>query len=242
VAQGYFKVHRQLFDNPIWTEEPFTRGQAWIDLLGKANHKDNWMFVRGIKVDILRGETCRAEDSLAKDWKWSRGKVRRFLKLLETESMIERKQDNRIGIISICNYSAYQDTEKVNGTTNSTIESRQKADKQYPNKNVNNVKKKRIHSYSNEFEEVFNIYPKRNGLKQGKKPAADLFEKLPLEDKRVCYRGVVNYSSFLKTTDQAAMDIERFIKKRFFEDYQEKVTSQKQQSPTMTAIPGSVYV
>lgn len=79
--------------------------------------------------------------------------------------------------------------------------------------------------YSNEFEEVWKITPKRNGVKQGKKPASILFEKLTIEDKRKVYKGLQNYSKFLKlpSTTQDAMDLERFIKNGFFDDYQEEV-------------------
>ena len=36
---GYIKLHRSLMDNPLWTEKPFSRGQAWVDLLMLANRK-----------------------------------------------------------------------------------------------------------------------------------------------------------------------------------------------------------
>lgn len=117
---GYFKVHRSLFDNPLWTSEPFTKAQAWIDLFGKANHDDGFFFKRGIKIDVKRGQTGRSELTLSKDWKWSRGKVRRFLKWLEINEMIERKQDNKTTIITICNYDRFQPLKNQDGTTNST--------------------------------------------------------------------------------------------------------------------------
>lgn len=165
MSHGFFKVHRQLFDNPIWGGEPFTRGQAWIDLLGKVNYNDGWLFVRGVKVDIKRGETCRSEDSLAKDWQWSRGKVRRFLSLLESEEMITRKQYNRIGIISICNYNRFQDSEYTNdttdGTTNDTTDGQQTVqqtdDKQYSIKeNKKNKKNKNKEKENSAFSEDSN--------------------------------------------------------------------------------------
>ena len=35
--KGYVKIHRELLEHPIWTSEKFTRGQAWADLILKAN-------------------------------------------------------------------------------------------------------------------------------------------------------------------------------------------------------------
>jgi hypothetical protein len=39
--EGYCKLNRKLFDNELWLLEPFTKGQAWVDLFANANFKDN---------------------------------------------------------------------------------------------------------------------------------------------------------------------------------------------------------
>ena len=33
MSKGWIKLHRSMFDNDLWTAEPFTKGQAWIDLI-----------------------------------------------------------------------------------------------------------------------------------------------------------------------------------------------------------------
>ena len=38
--QGWIKLHRTLQDNKLWYSEPLTKGQAWVDLILLANHKD----------------------------------------------------------------------------------------------------------------------------------------------------------------------------------------------------------
>lgn len=133
MSVGYFKVNRKLFDNELWLKEPFTRGQAWIDLIGLANHKEGYILVRGIKVELKRGDVGWSVLNLAKRWKWSRGKVNRFLKLLKTEEQIVIKQDNKTDIklstvISLKNYDKYQSNEQENRqqtdnkrTTNDTL-------------------------------------------------------------------------------------------------------------------------
>ena len=65
---GWVMIHRQLGDNPLWLSEPFTRGQAWVDLIMLANHKPTMIFKRGIQVNIQRGEVAWAEQKLAKRW------------------------------------------------------------------------------------------------------------------------------------------------------------------------------
>ncbi len=136
---GYYTVHRSIFDNFLWADKPFSKGQAWIDLFGKANFKDNEIYIRGIPVLIKRGQTGRSELTLAEDWGWSRGKVRRFLSMLKARGMIDTKQDNKTTITTICNYEEYQfkikedDTpnEPANDTPDSTPNGHQTDTKRY---------------------------------------------------------------------------------------------------------------
>jgi hypothetical protein len=115
-SKNYFVCNRSLFKNPMWYAEPFTKGQAWVDLFGNANHADGWFEKSGQRIYIKRGQTGRSIESLARDWKWSRNKVKRFLKRLEKEKMIDRVSDTNLNhltnhlttIITICNYDKYQ--------------------------------------------------------------------------------------------------------------------------------------
>lgn len=84
--------------------------------------------------------------------------------------------------------------------------------------------KEKKHTYSEAFEECWKIVPKRNGVKEGKKPSSILFEKLDYEEKRKCYRGLRNYAEVCNKTDKKPKDFERFIKHEIYNDYQEKVT------------------
>ncbi|MBT6584839.1 MAG: hypothetical protein HON77_11095, partial [Gammaproteobacteria bacterium] len=49
---GYIKVYRDMANHPLWLEEQFTRGQAWMDLLFRAAFKDSFFYVRGNKVGV----------------------------------------------------------------------------------------------------------------------------------------------------------------------------------------------
>ena len=81
--EGWIKIYRKIMENPMYLSEPFTRMQAWIDLLLIANRKDGFFYIRGNKVIVHRGQIVLSERTLAVRWKWSRGKVSRFLKDLE---------------------------------------------------------------------------------------------------------------------------------------------------------------
>ena len=123
---GWIKLDRKIMDNDLlWgCDEPFSRGQAWIDLLLLANHKDGRLSIRGEMVDVKRGDVNRSLRFLAKRWGWSVGKVTRFIEKLECEGMVTKKQNTRWNTtteaITIVNYAYYQDVPDSDGTQNGT--------------------------------------------------------------------------------------------------------------------------
>jgi hypothetical protein len=124
--QGWIRLHRQLMDEPEWLAEPFTRGQAWVDLLLLANHETGYIRKRGILVAVERGQVGYSEETLAERWQWSRGKVRRFLLELASVSRISRKISGETvlkntsvsSLISLINYDKYQSGSTEDGTEN----------------------------------------------------------------------------------------------------------------------------
>ena len=124
---GWIKLYRKITENPLYFSEAFTRLQAWIDLLIIANHDESYIYIRGNKVEIKRGQIAKTQDTLAERWKWSRGKVLRFLDELQKSGQIVQQKSKLITLISIVNYELYQcgsTTESTsNGTTNNTSDS-----------------------------------------------------------------------------------------------------------------------
>ena len=116
---GWIKIHRKIQDTSGYFAEPFCRNMAWIDLLLLANHEDNFFFFFGIRIDVKRGQTGVVIETFCTRWKWSRGKVERFLKELELDNKIVRQKNNITTLISIINYSQYQDNDKAESKANS---------------------------------------------------------------------------------------------------------------------------
>ena len=118
--EGYFLLHRKIFDNPILNVKPFCKGFAWINIIGFANHKEGFIQVKnGTLIKIERGECGYSEKALADIFGWSRGKVRRFLEQLKTEGMIQLKTVENRNIIRILNYEPYQTVHQKNEKTDS---------------------------------------------------------------------------------------------------------------------------
>ena len=172
---GWIKLHRQIMDNPLYFSEPFSRTQAWIDLLLLANHKENYFFKRGIKVTVCIGQVGYDIDSLAKRWKWSRGKVERFILHLEKEGNVVRQKNNVSTLISISKYAEYQSDSKAKDKPNGH-QKRKQTDTNKNEKNDNNEKE----VIQSEFDLIFDSYIEMR--KSIKKPATDLAMELIKKD------------------------------------------------------------
>jgi len=118
---GFIRIYRNE-DDDLYFRDPFTRWQAWIDLIMLAYPSDSELYVRGIRIEAKRGCVYMASEQLAKRWQWSRGKVLRFLDGLETVQQIVQQKSNVINCISITYYEHYTTDGTTNGTTNGTTE------------------------------------------------------------------------------------------------------------------------
>jgi len=105
---GYVKIFRELCNHPIWVQEKFTRGQAWVDLILLAQHKEGYVRKRGIRIDLKPGQLAWSLKSLADKWRWSIGKVKRFLIELQTDGQIELQNTNVSTTITLLNYDKWQ--------------------------------------------------------------------------------------------------------------------------------------
>lgn len=113
--KGWIKLSRQIQEHWIWNDPE--KLKAWIDLILMANHEAKKAQMRDGLVTIKRGQFVTSIDKLAKRWGWSKNRVYRFLSLLETDHMVERKANAYRTTITIVNYGKFQDRQNGNGTT-----------------------------------------------------------------------------------------------------------------------------
>ena len=109
--RGWISIHREITKHWVWDEKPFSRGQAWIDLILMASHKDTKFALGNELIEITRGSFVTSELKLMERWGWGKSKTRSFLKLLEDDGMIIKKSDHKKTTINICKYSVWQDAE-----------------------------------------------------------------------------------------------------------------------------------
>jgi hypothetical protein len=122
MQRGFIKFWRCSEDSRLYFSESFTKWQAWMDLVMIATFEPKTAFVRNIAIPLERGQALAGDEFLAERWKWSRGKVRRFLAYLSSESIQQIVQHNNhvCRYVTICNYDYYQDRVVLCDTGNGT--------------------------------------------------------------------------------------------------------------------------
>lgn len=136
MQQGWIKIHRKILDNFLWEDKPFSRGQAWIDLILLANHEDKTIIFSGNVVEIKRGQKMTSLRKLSDRWGWSRTKTKKFLEVLQNEKMLTYKSDSKNTVYSIVNYNNYQEKQEYKNDTEMT-QKNHRNDTEMTQKNTN---------------------------------------------------------------------------------------------------------
>ena len=207
MSKGWIKLHRSLQDCVIWAgNEPYDRRSAWVDLLLLANHEDKEILFDYKPLTIMRGQYLTSVRQLGERWSWSKNRVLKYLKLLESLKMIQRESDTKRTLLTIVNYSVYQDvrdTDMDTGVdtgmyTGGTQEghgyatnNNEKNDKNEKNKNIDNIEK-----YNVCFSEFWDHYPRKvEKAKAYKQYMARLHDGHTEEELLICCK---NYAEVCK--------------------------------------------
>lgn len=132
---GWITLDRKLFNHWLWEDKPFSRGQAWIDLIALANYDDSKTLYKGRLIHCKRGTVYRSISYLANRWGWSRKKTRDFLSVLEGDNIVSVNGTAQGTTITLIKYGFYQ----PGGPANCTAEEQQTA--QQKNSGVSNEKR-----------------------------------------------------------------------------------------------------
>lgn len=188
-SKGYIKLHRELQDNPLWNSEPFSKGQAWVDLLLRANHQPNEFIIGNELIKVQRGQFFTSELKLAEKWKWSRKKVRSYLNLLKTLKMATTVGTSKGTTITIENYGLYQGEGTAEDTTVGTSKEHQKNIVGYTNNNdkeiIKNDKEIRTNKKPTKIKPIKKTYGEFENVKLTDDEYGKLKEKFPDYENRI---------------------------------------------------------
>lgn len=172
MAEGWIKLYRQIKYNALWQDKPFSKGQAWIDILLEVNHTKNDCLLGNKVIKVEVGEKVTSIRKLCNKWGWSNTKVKNFLNLLQKQNMISYKSDTKKTVIKVLNYSDYQrssNKENISKAHQKHIKNDAKAHQKHTNKNVKNDKNEK------EIKHIWSFY---------KKTFSGVYEPRKLSDKR----------------------------------------------------------
>lgn len=116
--RGFVGVHRSLQEHWLWDDKPFSKGQAWIDLIMLANYKEDKFVFKDEVICGKRGTVYRSITYLAERWGWGRDKTSRFLHQLESDGMVRLTATTHQTTVDIVNYGVYQDFSGIGSATN----------------------------------------------------------------------------------------------------------------------------
>lgn len=112
---GYIKLHRQLLENPIWTQLSATALKVWIGCLLRANWKPSKWYDGSAQVEFPAGASIFSQDSLSKLCRVSRQELRTALAHLVNLGFVTMRSTNQYSLLVIENWTTYQsDTEMSN--------------------------------------------------------------------------------------------------------------------------------
>ena len=172
MSKGWISIHRKMQDHWLWLDKPFSRGQAWIDILMMVNHTDTKIVLGNDLIEVKRGSRITSIRKLCDRWQWSNTKVKNFLKLLEEDNMLVVISDTKKTTLTVVNYSDYQyqgDSESDTKATQERQTSDTKATRKHTNNNdnndnnENNDNKKDVDAH---FEKMWSLYPEKRVKKQ----------------------------------------------------------------------------
>lgn len=104
---GWIKIHREIADH--WIFQDAGKFKWWIDMLFLASYEANRVNIGNRIVEVKRGQFLGSLAFLSKRWGVSKERVISFLRLLQSDGMIDKSSDKNITLITICNYESYQD-------------------------------------------------------------------------------------------------------------------------------------
>lgn len=136
-SQSVFAISRGIWGDPEFEGEPFSKREAWIWLIGNAAWADHrTRGAHGHAIDLKRGEFSFSVRFLAEKFGWTKDRVHRALKSLQSRDTIRDTSRDGCQIYFITKYNEFQvvgmperDNDRDKAATATATEARQQRDK-----------------------------------------------------------------------------------------------------------------
>lgn len=108
---GFIYLHRKMLENPIICKDT-EHIAVWVYLLLNATHKGYDVIFESERIKLKPGQLITGRKSISSKLNINESKVQRILKTFEIEQQIEQQTTPRNRLISILNWSMYQNNEQ----------------------------------------------------------------------------------------------------------------------------------
>lgn len=137
---SFYKMERGWLDHEAWEGAPYSEREAWVWLIEEARWEDGAARNGLRRVPVKRGQVYASIRFMAEKFKWSTNRVLRYIEMLKNWDMVETATETGQTIITIKNYSKYQDDKRqkrnTNGDTSGDTDGDTGGDKQEERKKV----------------------------------------------------------------------------------------------------------
>ena len=208
--EGWISLHRKVQENWIFKKNRVkSEFEAWIIMLLEVNHAEEKVLIKNEIIICGRGESIKSLDTWAHMFGWTKSKVFRFFKLLESDSMIVLKSTHKTTHLTICNYENYQNSRNDNETKlkqrRNKVETKLKL-----NNNDNNDNN--IHPLQMWIEENLQSVRKISAQLTSKQ-AQELLDEYPIEKVKEILKAMENYKPLLSKYKSVNLTLRNWIKR-----------------------------
>lgn len=202
MEQGWIKLYRSIREHWIW-EDPI-KLKWWLDILLQANHQDKKILLGNELMEVKRGSFHTSEVKLAERWKVDRKTVRKFLNLLQNDSMITVEKSKKGTTLNISNYKGFQgfSEDKKDNTVDNGVDN--SMDNKVPTQwTTPSSDKSQISPTNNNDKECITMIKNEEEGKEGEEntPTPPPPTLSPIQEKILNQLGPVSYKTWIANTE-----------------------------------------
>lgn len=109
--EGWIKLHRKILENPVICKDA-DHFYLWCYLLLSATHQEITAVFNGKKITLMPGQLITGRKAISTKTGVNESKTQRVLKKFEIEHQIEQQTNRHNRLITIINWSDYQQSEQ----------------------------------------------------------------------------------------------------------------------------------
>ncbi len=235
---GFVRIYRSILENPTFRD--IGEAMFFAFLVLKANWRSGERRYDERVYKLERGDLVLGERKLGEGFDWSRQKLRGVMARLEAADMLTRKWvqhgDQRAPVITICNYSRYQDVKEALN---------QGSDQGRPNVGPPKKEGKEVKedntvdsTADQQFDEFWRTYPSRGRHSNPKKTARAKFKravKRGIASANII-RGAENYAAYVEregTDPKYVAQAKTWLNEERWAQYQEQEAAGSKPTPLM---------